>query len=87
MIKSDLDDPEEPNLINSEDGLELGFDWSAFVDPDFDWPERFAARLASPLRGLAAPCIDDSFRDDVDWNKLSLVVRKPVFGVSDQVPL
>ena len=66
LIKSDLDDPEEPNLINSEDDLELDFDWSILEEPDFDWPDRFAARLASPLRGLAPPCDVDSFRDDVD---------------------
>ena len=82
MIRSDLDDPEDPNLIKSEDDLELGFDWSVFADPDFDWPERFAARLASPLRGLAAPCDVDSFSDDVDCRK----TFKHIYLILEKVP-
>ena len=63
MIKSGLDEPEEPSLVKSEADLELVFETSTFEEPDFDWPERFAARLASPLRGLAPPCDEDSFKD------------------------
>ena len=67
FVNSGLDDPEEPSFVKSDPDLELDFDWSDLDDPDLEWPDRLAARLARPLRGLAAPCEVVSFSEEVDW--------------------
>lgn len=73
---------EEVDLDCSDLGL-LDFDWSDFVLLDFDWsvfveldfdPDRFAAKLASPLNGFAAPVPGMSLLDDELWNGTNVTI-------------
>lgn len=74
----DDDDDEEDDDLDWSDFPVLVLDCSDFELPDFDWsdfeeldfePDKLAARLARPLRGLAAPDPDTSLLEE----ELSLV--------------